>query len=647
MNVPDLFDNLEELENKASILSPFQIELSANQIQAKAFMPSDMVSINVEISNGANIFEFNYAFIECKGDDVDDVLFSYFIEGIQFNNALSNYSVTLSLKRDIWCAYYNSLRRKVVAKIARKHRPLLRRLGDEYRFTHQQNFCNNSVSTVSEFSNNGGYKILWALYKLDPTIDYWDLTEENPIPGSYKIRGYGNLEYLFHPIAVVDNNAYRWDYNAIYLNNDEGINRFEPTTYLKIKTESIMSVETTMIPPFNYTVTPRDLDSYNLTIVGATSQIVGIKVGEGGSPDDFIEMGKFIAPPNRVDIWTENYENLDTPQRMGEGYLNEEIFSPFDDHWYRHKNTFVYPYRYYTLRRPDGTNVQIKATTPIKMIKTYIYPSDSGGSFWYEVIDNGDVTIIPRSSTYSNFERSAQMPLTVDAVLAYLQRSGNKNLVDYEFALDKNFIEMQKANEAEYRRQRDAIVGGTIDVAGGLAMAQVDPAKGTSSVVNGSRKLMSTGDVGPYILETKQLLREREYIKDSRNAFFEDLNNTSIMNMSTNSSINDKVFNDRFILYFCSFIPLEEYRDDVYDFILSGTQSFSVEDPFSNVNEYYDYVACSAVDLKTIANLEHRRILSIILLSGVRKFHMDKITTPELWKLDYFAENYQRSYDYE
>lgn len=589
------------------------LNVNGGYITTKAFTNNEDETVRVKVIdpvNGPSYREFNYMFIYTEDNLIAP--HCYFITNIVALNALTEPTYEFTLKLDVWTTYYNQAYREGQRTlVTRCHTKMTFNDSGTFRSDYQ-NLYDGEIGTLVK-EQYWGNRILWAVFKCDPTINYFEWESANTYTniGHYgPDDSYGTYQYFYYPVAaIVQGKLHKvrcGHRNSVYIP--------------KVHTTVLLSLQLTVHVPFVYSLnwddegktyyvgTP-ELIARPIHYTYASGKYYNIDANDSSDPETEEESTYFFTYHKDSDrtvnetVYTFNcrYENLT--------YYG--VTSPRNSPYCQ-----AYPFKYYTLTLPNGKTITFNQAGPLTLMKITIIPTDSGGSYSVYA-ENNDTVLLARDGVWANFEVTGDVPRSVSAYLEFMRRSGDTMIAQ------KNYEQRSLIANAETQ----VLSGVAETVAGAATMVATGGTMGVGTTVRGATSLISTG------INT---VNDAVYFKEKWSARESDLSKSTVTSFQPANQLNSAPHWGMPIVTEHTPLATEATIAIVGEFVRNGTECQLYADPLEENRKYFNYSQAPNVTYTSIHNPRYRQIFESIVRKGVRKWNVVNYTGKTL---DYYTIN--------
>lgn len=580
-------------------------------LTAPAFTNNEDEIVRIKVIRGTQVSvyrQFNYMFIYTSDDLI--LPHCYFITNIEALNALDEPTFEYTLKLDVWTTYYNqAVKEHTPTLVTRMHSYMTMPDESFQREFEYQNLYDGEVATIAN-QQRWGNKVLWAVFKCDPTIDYYEWESVNTYAniGHYgPDDAYGSYQYFYYPVAVIQQGSLHrircGHRNSIYIP--------------KVQTSVLLSLQLTVHVPFVYSLnwdgaaetyyigTP-ELIARPLHYKQTSEKYCNLDANDSSDPETEEENTYFFTYHKNSDrqVVPSTY-TFYCPWRNADVYkITDPPLSPYCQ---------AYPFDYYTLTLPNGKIVTFSQASPLQEIRIKIIPTDSGGS--YSVYArSADAILLANEGVLGNFEVTGDVPRTVSAYLEFMRRSGDVMIAQKSY--EQRSLVINAGEQVLEGAAQTAIGIGTMVATGG--------AKGLKTTVSGATSLISTG---------VNTANDAKYFKEKWAARESDLAKSTVTSFQAANQLNSAPhWGMPLITHFIA-TNTPQNLAIVGDFVKNGTECQKLDRPLNETRKYFNYSQAPNVTYTTIHNPRYRQIFEGIVHRGVRKWNVVNNTSQFL---DYY-----------
>lgn len=617
-----------------NVNSTFSFVVGEEDIKAPRF--SDNINDNITIKlpsniNLNNMRECNYVIL-FTDDEYNSGYRYFFVTNVTALNAMSEPSVSLSLTKDIWVEnYYYVKQFGMPFNITRQHLNMIENGESSYVYQNL-NVSGVPVCPTTVWTSE---RVVWAVFKLDPSVTYYD--ENHQSIGHYAPDAqYGTYQYIYYPAFVTSQGLikpvrmYKGASAQVYIPRIYG-------TYL-------LSQQLTVNVPFDYTLSLDDSGYYYIS-----SCTLSIK-------ELYYSYGSDTYRP--LDTWATDYSSefycytSTTPSSIvTRRYVYTFDTSVSSNYYYiltsLDKSPYMqsYPFKYYTLTMPDGKEYSFEQTSPLKQIVIDVIPTDSGGYYTIRAYCQNQTYPLTLNGIYQSYEISSDVPRTASAYLDYLARAGNMMSEERRYAIQKqNYNASMATVEGTIN-----IASGAVGLATGINVVPVVDSKSgqtTDRIISASSGAGIDSSVGAIVKGGTQIASgisgssiEKKHINNTYNAKIADLANTTITRAQKSNQLNTAPYYDLPVVTLFTVLDTAGNTALQNTFIKYGTECNRVSDPMIDYRKFFNYVKVVNPNYTNIGNEVMRATINAILATGVTKWDISNYNSGTL---NYYVQNTQK-----
>lgn len=610
----------------------YVLDITENSIKAKAFLCNTFETVRIKVPEHISIDkdfrEYNYAIIHYyEGDETKQA--HYFITKIEILNALISPTATLTLTKDIWAeCYFDCLNSELEFGIVQQHNYVTD--FDSKPSSNYQNVNLSPIQTVVDVKHWDKKFVLWAVFKFDPTVTYY----EKPGTNQYESIGhsgpnptYGTYQYFYYPVGVY----YKGEIHPI--TTAEGRNR---VYFPRVYGTYLLSQQLTLFVPFDYSIGTNGYGDYVIEDCSIQSLGLYYKYGEldyyaldRWSGDEATEFYCYQSHNSTTVSTTELSIDLTPSVSPNNISSTNTQLSPY---------AVTYPFHYFKLAMPDGTEYSFEQGIPLGQLRIKITPTDSGAYYNVscETIDGNSVFLY--DGVFNSYEITGDIPKSTSAYLEYMQRAGVSLDEQKRYALEK----------ASYNATMGALSGtvnvamGAVGLASGINVVPVVNAQTgekTTSVTSVDGGIdTSVGAIARGAVQIGGAISggaiEKKHISNEYNAKIADLSNTTATRFQKSNQLNNAPYWDIPVLYEITAVNNDINRYIIMNFVKYGTQCQRCDNPLTLHRKYFEYVRTSSVNYTNIGNEEYRLIFNAILMNGVTMWNINNYVESVLdWRI--------------
>lgn len=604
-----------------------QFTIGEAYITPRAFCNNENEVIRVRVPEGSKYETYrnvNYMFIITEENE--EIPCCYFITNIEALNALSKPTFEYTLTLDVWTTCYNTAYNEGSSMlITRKH---LRMIPQEPEFFPEQyqNLYDGEVATIATVQPWANKKVLWAVFKCDPTISYysWESTNTYTDIGHYApSQEYGTYQYFYYPVAVINGSSLE----KIRCGHRYGI--YIP----KVRVSALLSQQLTVHVPFTYSL---NFDSTKQQYYVASPELVADPLFYKYASDKYYSLdANDTADPEAENPSTYFfYYTADSDTTVhSTSYSYQCIYSDNTDYGVTLPSTSpycnAYPFHYYTLTLPNGKIVTFNQAQPLVHMNIKIIPTDSGGSYTVGA-STANGTVLSYGGVYGNFEVTGDVPRSVSAYLEYMRRAGDAMIAQKEYeerTVATNLMSQTLSGAVQIGTGiAQTALGATASSLSGGTVGTGTTISGVSNIAGGAATLI-TADVNA--------ASDAKYIKQKWAARASDLAKSTATTFQPSNQLNSAPYWGMPIitLYTPCYIP--ENIAVVTDFVKNGTECQIYDNPLSETRKYFTFTKAPTATYTSITNPRYRTIFESIVRQGTRMWN---IANYPYTTLKYFIE---------
>lgn len=569
-------------------------------ITAPAFTNNEDEIVRIKVINrtqGSVYRQFNYMFIYTN-DDLT-LPHCYFITNIEALNALDEPTFEYTLKLDVWTTYYNqAVKENTLTLVTRMHSRMTMPDDGILGPYEYQNLYDGEVATVAH-EHWWGNKVLWAVFKCDPTIDYYEWESANNYTniGHYgPDDSYGSYQYFYYPVGVIQQGSLH-KIRCGHRNN----------VYIpKVQTSVLLSLQLTVHVPFVYSLnwdgtaatyyigTP-ELIARPLHYKETSGQYRNLDANDSSDPETEDESTYFFTYHRDSDreVVPSTYTFNCLWRNVKEYTITDPEYSPYCK---------SYPFNYYTLTLPNGKIITFSQASPLSTIHVKIIPTDSGGSYSVYAA-SGEAVLLSDDGVWGNFEVTGDVPRTVSAYLEFMRRSGDVMIAQKSY--EQRSLVINAGEQVLEGAAQTAIGVGTMVATGG--------AKGLKTTVSGATSLVSAG---------VNTANDAKYFKEKWAARESDLAKSTVTSFQAANQLNSAPHWGMPVVTQFTATSTQQNLAVVGDFVKNGTECQKIDIPLNETRRYFNYSQAPNVTYTTIHNPRYRQIFEGIVHRGVRKWNV-------------------------